>query len=323
MPANVETMAYHKAEVPWHGLGNPVGDRTGVDEMLTAAKLDWEVALASVQFRHLDAAGKRRQATDEKHNVLYRADTLDVLDVVGPRYVPFQNREVLEFFREYVEAGDMRLETAGSLNGGQHIWALAKMDEAFEVLVPDDRVEGYVLLMNPHLYGKSAVVKFTGVRVVCYNTLTAALGDGRGSLKLWHTREFNDDLREEAKRRLGIAREQLEAYRRDAELLATLDLTDEQAVRVAASVMGGDPTDPDYDEQPRATRRVLDLYAGAGKGSQLVSAKGTAWGLFNAVTQYVDHEYGWSPNNRLTYAWLGSGETRKRKTLTALLELVA
>lgn len=40
----------------------------------------------------------------------------------------------------------------------------------------------------------------------------------------------------------------------------------------------------------RALRWVQKLYEGAGRGSGLSSAKGTAWGLLNAVTEYVDHE---------------------------------
>lgn len=319
----VETMAYNKAETPWHGLGNPVDGDVSVEEMEKQAGLDWRVGTSRVQFRY-EQDGSRKQGSSAKHNVLFREDTGEALDVVGPRYTPFQNREILEFFREYVEAGEMKLETAGSLKGGQVIWALAKMDQAFTVLVPDDAVEGYVLLMNPHQYGKSALAKFTGVRVVCNNTLTAALRNGHsGSVNLHHTREFSGEVEDEAKRRLGIAREQLDAYKRDAELLAQLTLTDEQAIRVAAKVLGGDEKTPEYDEQPRRTQRVLDLYGGEGYGSQLESAKGTGWGLLNAVTQYLDHEYGRSQDNRLQYVWMGGGERVKKTALKELLSLTA
>lgn len=321
MPANVETMAYNEVETPWHGLGNKVDDDVSVDEMIVQAGIDWEVGLSSVKFHHTDEEGARRQATDPKHNVLFRGDTLGVLDVVGPRYTPFQNREVLEFFREYVEAGEMRLETAGSLNGGRYIWALAKMDENFSVLVPDDKVEGYVLLMNPHVYGKSAVVKFTGIRVVCQNTLTAAI-KGKDHLKLWHTRAFTADVQDEAKRRLGIARSQLKAYEADSQLLASIEVSDEIALREIATLMGGDPDRPDPEHQNRRTNRVFDLFNGQGMGSSLESARGTAWGVFNAVTQYIDHEYGRSRENRLSYSWLGGGQFLKERARTNLIGLM-
>ncbi len=321
MPHEISSMAF-RGQVPWHGLGEQITGATTTQQMLEVAGLDWAVSTAPVKFR-VQRDGKNRQGTSQRHKVLIREDTLDVLDVVGPRYVPFQNAEVLEFFHEYVSAGEMKLETAGSLQGGRVIWGLAKMDEAFEVLVPEDRVEGHVLLMNPHQYGRSAVAMFTGIRVVCANTLTAALhgNGGKGQLKLWHTKEFNADMREEAKRRLGIAREQLEAYKADAELLASIQVSDTVAMREIARVMWGDPQQPEPEFQNRRTNRVFDLYKVNGQGSQLESARGTAWGVFNAVTEYMDHHYGRTTDNRLMHSWLGGGAKVKSTVTKNLLAL--
>ena len=36
----------------------------------------------------------------------------------------FKNETAFEFFSEYVMAGDMEMHTAGSLRGGQNVWAL-------------------------------------------------------------------------------------------------------------------------------------------------------------------------------------------------------
>lgn len=58
---------------------------------------------------------------------------------------------------------------------------------------------------------------------------------------------------------------------------------------------------------------------GAGKGAKLQSADGTAWGVLNAVTQWVDHEYGRSQNARLNNAWLGRGDVMKREAMQILL----
>ena len=288
--------------------------------MLVAAGLDWRVSLAPVQYRSR-RGGVSRQSTSPRHQVLYRDDTFDVLDVVGSRYIPFQNSEILEFFREYVEAGEMRLETAGALREGKVIWALAKMNEAFTVLVPDDRVEGYVLLVNPHQYGQSAITLFTGIRVVCMNTLAVATGANTDKIRLWHTRRFDATLREMAQRRLGIARDQLNAYKADAELLASVQVTDETALREIARVMKGDPTRPDPEHQNQATNRVFDLFKEHGMGAQLESARGTAWGVLNAVTQYLDHEYGRSLSGRLSHVWLGGGRRTKQQTVSNLIAL--
>ncbi|KKN88168.1 hypothetical protein LCGC14_0252400 [marine sediment metagenome] len=323
MPAAVESMAY-VGQVPWHGLGEKVKPGVSADAMLKAAGLDWEVATAKAKWEYT-FRGKKRYRTSDQIQVLYRTDTGEDLSMVGPKYQPFQNHEILSFFQEYVELGDAVIETVGSLNGGQHVWALADLGVGYDVGTKrnPDQVQGKVLLLNPHLYGKAAILKMTEVRVVCWNTATAALRDGNESVRLWHNKEFNEERQEEAKRRLGIAREQLKAAEKEARLLSKTGLEDPIAIRVAAGVMRGDPENPEYEAQNRRTRRVLDLFWGEGMGADLPSASGTAWGLLNAVTQYLDHEYGRSVNNRLAYAWLGGGEAVKNRTRRALLEIAA
>ena len=74
----------------------------------------------------------------------------------------------------------------------------------------------------------------------------------------------------------------------------------------------------------RALHKVLSLYEGHGRGAQLEAAKGTAWGLLNSVTEYVDHERRARSNEyRMDTAWFGQGAVFKQKALNAALQLVA
>lgn len=317
MPANVETMAYRyasDADIPWHGLGNRIEQGISVDNMLTAAGLNWGVKTAPVKFY---PKGEKTARTVTSRNVLYRDDTNAVLDIVGPQYVPTQNVQVLDFFREYVEAGDMHLETAGSLDGGKYIWALAKMGDGFTLPGKDD-VQGHLLLMNPHLYGKGLIAKFCAIRVVCWNTLTMALQEAGPSIQLWHTREFDEDRQQEAKARLGIARTALAAFKHNATLLTKLRLDPIDATKIIAKVLNT-PTDRPLDDQPPTVKRIITLWQGEGKGSTLASSEGTAWGLLNGLTEYFDHEYGKTVNARMRNAWLGRGEVTKRRLMTELV----
>lgn len=311
MAHKVETMAYAGA-TPWHGLGTKVPEGISTDEMLRRAGLDWGVRLAPVEYGERVFKGR---------NVLYRTDTGAPLDIVGSRWEPVQNEEVFDFFREYVEAGEATLETAGSLDGGKMVWALAKLDAGFSL--GDDRVDGYVLLANPHQYGKSLTVKSTLVRVVCWNTITQALnGQGR-AVKLWHNRKFDAGVRQEAKERLGIARDRVDAFAGIADRLSRLTLDDEDVTRIANELLpnqGAAPTDP-LDVQSPTVQRIVALYKGEGRGSSLPAARDTGWGLLNAFTEYRDHEYGRSRNNRLSNSWFGTGERLKRRVVEALLPM--
>lgn len=313
-------MAYVGTEgTPWHGLGQAIQKGASIKEIRKAAGLGWTVERRPVLFQ----VGESPDAvkSDPDHQVIYRGDTQAVLDVTGKGYIPHQNDEVLEFFQEYLATGDMFIDTAGALNGGKQIWVLAKMSEEFK-LAGGDRVLGYVMLMNPHQYGKGMIGKMTAVRVVCKNTLMMSLGADGSSIKIWHTSEFNKARQDQVKQQLGIASERFNSFKDDAKVLSKITLVQEDAVSLAAHIFSADPSKP-LEEQGRTVQRVIELYMGAGKGSQLASAAGTAWGLLNAVTEYVDHEYGRTQNARLTNAWLGAGDRLKRSAKIELLQAAA
>lgn len=325
MPDNVDTMAY-VGEVPWHGLGNALPASPTVEQMREAAGLVWEPELLdlSFEFRGQPNISKIRRA-------LVRSDSGYELDAVGPDYVPIHNVEVLEFFREYAEAGELSLETAGSLDNGRYVWALAKTQESFTV-GDADRVEGYVLLANPHRYGHGATAKLTMTRVVCWNTLMAALGSGReGRVQIWHTKEFNKARRDEVQKQMGIAREGLAQYREQVEQLVALKLETERAQELVLDIFNAplpEPTQPtawadrwEAAKKPKAVGRVLEIYHADLWGQALPTARDTAWGLLNAVTRYVDHESGKTANTRLREAWFNGGTERlKNRALKVLVD---
>ena len=74
----------------------------------------------------------------------------------------------------------------------------------------------------------------------------------------------------------------------------------------------------------RALKKVQSLYDGQGKGSELASAHGTAWGLLNAVTEFVDHERkAKNQDYRIDSAWFGAGANLKQRALEHAMQLVA
>lgn len=309
----VEHMAYTN-EVPWHGLGFHVDGNMTPAQMLKAAKLDWRV---DRQDMHLADGTKVKDFA-----ALVRSSDNSVLDVVGSRYIPTQNEDVFSFFKEFVEAGGATMETAGSLRNGKHVWGLAKLNAGFKMR-GNDQVNGYLLAASPHEQGKSLVIKFTTVRVVCNNTITLALrGKSANEFRMNHRNEFNTDMMSKAKDVLGIAREQLGEFEENARKLQKTKMSRKDAIDILqpyfqASVEAKDLI-ADFEKASPRMQTIMDILERA-PGAQ----PDNAWGVLNAVTYYTDHVASRSADRRLTNAWLGKTANMKEAVLADLLELAA
>ena len=305
----VETMAY-AGEVPWHGLGKQVLPDLTPEQMLYEAGLDWSVekipAFAEVNGEKV-AVGK---------SALVRSSDSKVLDVVGDDWNPVQNAEAFGFFADFVSEGNMEMHTAGSLKGGQMVWALAKVkDESFE-LFGNDRIDSYLLFSNPHMYGKSIDVRFTPIRVVCNNTLTLSLNKGsKNSVKVSHRTQFNA---EQVKETMGIASSKLNQYKEMSQYISSKRFTEDTKIEYLEKLFPvlGEAKRKERSKGAQGVLDILDTQPGAQYG------EGTFWQLFNGVTYYVDHEMGRTADNRMNAAWFGSGVKKKQDALALAVEMV-
>lgn len=314
MSHEVETMAFAH-QVPWHGLGKKIDVRTGVDAMLFAAGLDWEVE--RIAIRTLDGD----EAIPE-HVAIRRATDKKVYDIVSPRWKPVQNREILNFFREWTEAGDATLETAGSLREGRQVWALANLKSGF-VLPGGDAVKGYVLLVGSHESGKATIAKPTAIRVVCANTLAMALRGGKanGEVRITHLNEFNI---EEAKAQMGLSRETISDFEKAARTLQKLKLDTEKMVEVLAPIFLSKNVNENEDifDEDNWGPTFKNIIWATEKAPGAVGK--TGWGVLNGVTYALDHMAKTkTPDGRFYAAQLGHQASNKNKTMAALLELAA
>ncbi|MPV64325.1 DUF932 domain-containing protein [Burkholderia sp. BE17] len=319
----VQTMAYVGQE-PWHGLGNRLTPNQSIEDWKRAAGMDWSIEEAEVRFV---AAGNRNLGSIHafpEQKVLYRSDTKAPLSVVSSRYAVVQPTEILEFYRDVTEIGGFELETAGVLKEGRKLWALAKTGHS-GLLKGKDKIGGYLLLATACDGTLATTAQFTSVRVVCNNTLQIALGDSTGVVKVPHRSQFDAAA---VKRQLGIAVSSWDAFMVRTKALAERKITDSTAEAFLRRVLTYSTANlPDRETvavNERAIKAVGQLYAGRGKGADLPSAAGTAWGLLNAVTEYVDHHRrARTDNHRIDAAWFGAGATLKQRAWDEAMKLVA
>ncbi len=302
MVNGVAQMAY-AGELPWHGLGQQVSDDITTDGMMKAAGLDWSVTKQPMYY--MDDLGEMGEVPGK--SALVRSSDNKVMDIVGQDWNPVQNAEAFEFFREFVDTGDMQMHTAGSLKDGKMVWALAKVNDGFTIKTAqgEDSVESYLLFSNPHQYGKSIDVRFTPIRVVCNNTLTLSLNQNVDQyVRMGHQRPFNA---EDAMATLGMAQQKLGQYKEAAEHLCQKSYTTDDMLNYFNQVF---PSASDRDSnKSREAQEVMHTQAGAALG------EGTFWQLFNTVTYMTDHTLGRNSDTRLQSAWYGQNQNVKKKAL--------
>ena len=297
----VETMAY-AGEVPWHGLGKRVHNDLTPDQMLVEAGLDWTV----VEVDSFVEYEGDRIPTGKK--ALVRSSDKRVLTNVGENWHPLQNSEAFAFFQEFVMAGDMEMHTAGSLDDGRMVWALAKVKDSFTI-GKSDTVESYLLLTNPHRYGKSIEARFTPIRVVCNNTLTYALSKQSEQMaRVGHRSKFDADL---VKETLGIASEMMQDYKELAEVLSSKRYKKTTVEEFFSRVFPA-TSNKRGSALSRNAQLALDVLE-TQPGGDL--NPGTWWQAANAVTYLADHQLGNSQETRLQSSWFGGNRNKKVKAL--------
>ena len=298
---------------PW-GIGTAVSNDLTPRQMMEKAGLDWQVDKVPT---FADYNGNKVPTGME---ALVRSSDSKVLTQVGGNWNPVQNETAFEFFNEYCLEGGMEMNSAGSLKDGKMVYALAKINESFDVL-GGDQVDSYLLFSNPHEYGKSIDIRFTPIRVTCMNTLTMALkGQSVNSTKINHRRAFDP---EQVKITLGLAHEKFEQYKDLSKFLANKQFNSESLIQFYNEVFPrtyqgkNEVQVKSYDDLTTNAKKafdVLETQPGAEFG------RGSWWQALNSVTYLTDHEMGREADSRMTSAWFGANQNRKQLAVSKAIE---
>ena len=314
----VQSMAYvgHK---PWHGLGNQLARQQPIEVWKQQAGMDWQIEESEVRY----VTGKRSVGTIQafpENKVLYRSDTKKPLAVVSRRFQVVQPGEILEFYRDLTADNGFELETAGILREGRKFWALARTGQS-TTLRGRDRVDGYLLLATACDGTLATTAQFTSVRVVCNNTLAVAVGQGEGAVRVPHRSQFDAGR---AKGKLGLTVSTWGAFEERARALCERPMDDDEAEALLRRVLTYAATNAASVVNEHAVAGVRALYNGGGQGARLASSRGTAWGLLNGITEYVDHHRrARREEHRRGAAWFGEGARIKQRAWAELTGLVA
>lgn len=202
----------------------------------------------------------------------------------------------------------LKFESAGSVQDGRHVWALAYLDEPFVVAGDTTETFPYLVLLNNHDGTGSVKATYTSVRVVCWNTYSAASmqGDSHGHQHVFrHTAGMNGRI-EEAKAAIAEMEDDQQAWKTLAAELFEMKLTDEEAALrhfmfdfpgLASPGEHGKPASDRVEENVAKARKVfrslyMDSETNAGQAP-------TALRLVNTAVEFLDHARGF--RNQDTY----------------------
>jgi phage/plasmid-like protein (TIGR03299 family) len=319
MAHEIEQMAYVGA-TPWHGLGIQLAGRHPLETWAIQAGMNFSILETPVRYAVGRSDDPEITLPFGEQKVLYRSDTKAALSVVSNRYIVVQPREILEFYRDLTEVSGFELETAGVMKAGKKIWALARTGQSTS-LKGNDTVNGYLLLATACDGSLATTAQFTSVRVVCNNTLAIALDGSTGAVKVPHSTAFDPQA---VKKQLGVSVSSWDQFRYQMKTLSERKVKSNEVEQFLKRIFVGILDKQGTPGNERTMQKVKALYEGKGRGAELDSSKGTAFGLLNAVTQYVDHERrARSVDHRLDSAWFGQGAILKQKALDQTMLMVA
>lgn len=289
-----------RKELAWHKLGKVVDAMTS-KEAVQLGGMDFEVGLAPIYAgvapvqitETFNCQNIIRQgigedlsfydATKLKSNfATYRKDTNHVFGVVGARYEPIQNIEAFDFFDEVIGKGNASYETVGALGNGEKVFITAKLPN--KLIVGKENIDKYLLLTMAHDGSGSIQIMFTPIRVVCNNTLSAAVTNASNKVSIRHTKNARTRL-QLSKQILGIADNQSIYLEERFNAFTRLQLNDEDMEAIFRKSFS-----MQVDERGKLSTRsnniLLDLkkYHAIGIGQEGI--RGTGWGVYNAVTGY-------------------------------------
>ena len=191
MPANFTSGWLGNSERAWHGEGVVTEGTLPAREAFETADALFTVEKRELHFpKVLDAPQDGEWDFSPSGTfAVVRTDTQALLGVVSRQYEIVQNDSLLrmaEFIREEID-----MDCVIVLSDGAKVCFTAILRGAATDIVPGDTVKRRIVGFLGHDGKTGCGVKFTNVRVVCQNTLTAAMRDSGAKASITHKNGAN------------------------------------------------------------------------------------------------------------------------------------
>lgn len=311
-------------------MWEPKAETVYTQRLLTIAQADALIAdghevhcVDQQSFSNPDAK-YHYMVADSRFQAITRDDNSHVLGMPTKGFKAVTHAQMGDVIEGVLESDSKVLfETAGSCKGGAQVWALARLDEPYQIGGDDSPIYPFLSFLNGHDGSAACKLVVTDIRVVCWNTWNAAAeqGERHGAQYVFrHTGDIAQHI-EDAKAALKAVREASKATRALFEQLAKIPVNEDQ-VKTFTQLFIASPADNGEFVSKIVANNIAKARATFTKlHDESVTTehiRGTAYGLVQAATEYLDHVRRF--NSRDTY--LGRTLLRPEPLKARALELV-
>jgi phage/plasmid-like protein (TIGR03299 family) len=310
--------------MPWHELGE-VRENFGIDDLHRI--MGWPVEMVPL----ITADGDK---TDSFATV--RKDFTTLPEGMKPtgniilgtglsrNYSVLQNEDLIKIVEPFVDNG-CALETAGTLKNGQRVWIMMRLAKDLNV-GKDDVIQRYILASNDHTGRQSAKFGLVGVRVVCQNTLNVAESAETSKLiRIYHQGDVNESMKTVASM-LDHVNGAFVNYGINLSQLAKEQINADDLRKYVRNCFFERFNAKEKEEMAKRIEKrentIIELFE-AGAGSDLKSAKGTWYGAYQAVNNYLNHHNDIALDSRLPSLVWGHRALNDKKALRIALKMAA
>jgi phage/plasmid-like protein (TIGR03299 family) len=311
----------------WHGLGHVLEQPLSAVEaakLIEVPQVEVEAVSGSVSGLLADykaIVGVEKSDAGEMRTV-YSIVSKDYHEITHDR-----------FLETWDKATGATVETLGLLYDGSSLFLTTKLPSFG---VKGDEIEAYLLALNPLKLGKAVTVRKTPVRVVCHNTLEASGRQFTSEWRVIHTQDAAIQLEGFLRNAFEQSRAEYETVKDLFEILASKNVDDATVKAVYARVYPGLEMPNEGRAADDAGLKLLaawersngaqikhreicyNLYSGDGLGSMSEAAKGTTWGVYNAVVEYEQYLKRYGQQASFLF---GAGAQRVEKAYELSLEV--
>ena len=307
---------YSRKEIAWHGFGQISDKNLPSREVLIQSQLAYPVEKSPVIYRL--PSGKEIESAEKFFT--YRTDTEVILgENLSADYHVVQNVDAFSFFDSITKGEGIIYETAGALGKGERIFITAKLPKYIKVS-NNDEIEQYLFLTTSHDGKESITVAFTPVRIVCNNTLNAAMGNCSNVVRIRHTASAEQQLKD-AHKIMGMVNTLSPLMEQSFQQWAKTPITDKQIQRLIQIALAPNKETlenirdgKDAENSATYKNQVFSAfgYAMAADSQNMDTTKGTVFGAYNSITGYFQNVRNYTSDEDKINSILCGGTAQKR-----------